>query len=299
MVRTVDPCVLVGYDGSDRAAADALSWAAVEAVRRDQRLVVLFATGYATLDMSARWPAHLTSPALVHKAEEVAEEGVALARAAAPSVRAESLVSSMGAAAALCEFSRDASVVVMGTRSQGRVRRAFLGSVVFAVATHALAPVVVVREDNIEPPGPDRPVVVGVDGSSASDVALDFAAGCAAETVAELVVVSAWESPQANHWSRIYLVDEAWRRETTEAARAQAQIVVDRACNRAEESHPSLSVRPVVQEGRPEHGLVQARDHTGLLVVGARGRGDLVSLLLGSVSRAVVHAANCPVAVVR
>lgn len=64
---------------------------------------------------------------LVSKAQLVAEKGVALARSSAPSVDVEPLVSSMGAAAALCELSRDASVVVMGTQRYGRITRALLG----------------------------------------------------------------------------------------------------------------------------------------------------------------------------
>lgn len=44
-MRKLDPFVLVGYDGSDRAAAHAVVWEATEAVRRDQRLVVLFRDG--------------------------------------------------------------------------------------------------------------------------------------------------------------------------------------------------------------------------------------------------------------
>ncbi len=55
----------------------------------------------------------------------------------------------------------------------------------------------------------------------------------------------------------------------------------------------------MVQEGRPEQVITRACSDAGLVVVGARRRGDLASLLLGSVSRAVVHAAPRLVAVIR
>ncbi len=298
-MKRSDPFVLVGYDGSDRAAADAVVWAATEAVRRDQRLVVLFATGYAHLQDTASSLAHRPSPALVSKAEQVAEKGVALARASAPSVQASSLVSSMGAAAALCELSRGATYVVLGTQRYGRIAQALLGSVVFAVATHGRAPVVVVRGEDVGLSGPDRPVVVGIDGSPGSDAALDSAADVAASCGADLMVVSAWEMPRSDHWSQIYLVDETWRTEAIEASSRGAFAAAKRACARAHERHPHLTIRDLVQEGRAERLLVRAHENTGLIVVGARGRSDFVSLLLGSVSRSVVHAATCPVAIIR
>lgn len=298
-MRKLDPFVLVGYDGSDRAAADAVVWAATEAVRRDQRLVVLFATGYAHLHDTATSLAHGPSPTLVNKAQLVAEKGVALARSSAPSVNVEPLVSSMGAAAALCELSRDASVVVMGTQRYGRITQALLGSVVFAVATHGPAPVVVVRGDNIGPAGPGRPIVVGIDGSSGSDAALDPAADVAAQCGADLILVSAWETPRPDHWSQIYLADDAWRKDAIETASQGASIAVKRARAKAQKRHPKLTIHELVQEGRPDRVLVRAHANTGLIVVGARGRSDFVSLLLGSVSRAVVHVSTCPVAIIR
>ena len=52
-------------------------------------------------------------------------------------------------------------------------------------------------------------------------------------------------------------------------------------------------------EGRPAVALLEAEADPGLIVVGTRGLGPFTSLLLGSVSHAVVHAATRPVAVVR
>ncbi len=50
----------------------------------------------------------------------------------------------------------------------------------------------------------------------------------------------------------------------------------------------------MVQEGRPEQVITGACSDAGLMVVGARRRGDLASLLLRSISRALVHAAPAP-----
>ena len=51
--------------------------------------------------------------------------------------------------------------------------------------------------------------------------------------------------------------------------------------------------------GRAVDELLAESGGAGLLIVGSHGRGGLRSFLLGSVSHAVLHAAVCPVAVVR
>ena len=65
------------------------------------------------------------------------------------------------------------------------------------------------------------------------------------------------------------------------------------------EKYPDVVVTEVYRRGDPVRQLVQASAEASLVVVGSRGRRLLSSTLLGSVSRAVVERAGCPVAVVR
>ena len=60
-------------------------------------------------------------------------------------------------------------------------------------------------------------------------------------------------------------------------------------------------VRRIVGTQSPKHGILVAADETRaeMIVVGARGTGPITGLALGSVGRAVVHAATVPVLVVR
>jgi nucleotide-binding universal stress UspA family protein len=131
-------------------------------------------------------------------------------------------------------------------------------------------------------------IVVGVDGSECAERALQFAAHEASRWGALLHVVSAYEIPPNAGWVTVPLEPFA------EAARAS----VDSAVARVHELEPA-----VVTKGEPAHGfagnvLVAASQGASLLVVGTRGRGEVRSLVLGSVSEHCVHHALCPVTIV-
>jgi nucleotide-binding universal stress UspA family protein len=65
------------------------------------------------------------------------------------------------------------------------------------------------------------------------------------------------------------------------------------------EKYPGVAVRTQVVRGRPDEALIVASFRAALVVVGSRGRGGFRELLLGSVSRRVLHGAHSPVAVIR
>ncbi|MGB3685400.1 MAG: DUF5661 family protein [Ornithinimicrobium sp.] len=289
--------LVVGYDSSPDADW-AVDWAAVEAVRRGRSLIVLFAADLPRLTGPDITMGHQGDHAQ-EMAEAVAQAGVKRARAAAPEVAVEARITRLGAAVALIEASVDASLLVVGGRGRLRLSEALLGTVQFAVTAHAQCPVVVVPPECDVVPDSEHPVVVGVDGSQDSKRAVRVAAEGAAQRGVSLIVVGAWQQPPTCDWSRFYVVDDQWRDEILAAARGSAtQNVTDAAQNiRAE--YADLDVHELVVEGRPSMVLAEESVNAGLVVVGARGRNDMVTLMFGSVGRNLIHSTHCPVQVIR
>lgn len=142
-------------------------------------------------------------------------------------------------------------------------------------------------------------VVVGVDGSEASEQALGWAAEEAALRSATLDVVCAYSVPAG--W--LGMGDAMGTVLTTPVAvedlEKYARHLVERAADVAQASHPGLDIEKRVELGHPATVLLDASKGASLLVVGTRGRGDIGSILLGSVGLHCVHHASCPVVVVR
>jgi nucleotide-binding universal stress UspA family protein len=133
--------------------------------------------------------------------------------------------------------------------------------------------------------------VVGASIDAASEAAIDFAAAHAQRESRELHLVHAWELPVTGDFPPTAIggdgsIPEVQHRalETfTAAVRAGAA---------------DLEVSSAAEQGAPAVVLRNAAEGADLLVVGRRTRMPLTRLLLGSVSRALVHDPPCPVAVV-
>jgi len=137
-------------------------------------------------------------------------------------------------------------------------------------------------------------IVVGVDGSEGSDEALRWALRCATETRATVEAVNAWEL--SYEWVDGYFPHiERWCQEASRSAR----VILDAAVDRAVAGQAgSVGVSRTVVEGPAARVLIEEAKGADLLVVGSRGRGGFVGLLLGSVSEQCVQHACCPVVVV-
>lgn len=288
--------VVVGYDESEEAAS-AVRWAAIVAARRHAPLTIVAATGWENppADLDASEFSDFTDRMIY----QAAERGARIARDTAD-VEVTSIGAIGGAAKTLQEQSADAQLVVVGHRGRGRLRGALLGSVAYTIATHANCPVAVVRGNDNHLPTAESPNVVAVDGSKESEAALLTAAKWSAEIGSLLRVVVAWHPPFAVPYLGPIPTEEQslYESETTRASRAAAAIS-RRAVEMATAAHPGLTVETFVSSGRPAEVILDAAQDASVIIMGARGRGDFTSLLLGSVSREVMEHAHCPVYIVR
>lgn len=133
-------------------------------------------------------------------------------------------------------------------------------------------------------------IVVGVDGSPASVHALQQAVDLASALSAEVVAVHTWQVTYgATELSMMPSIPVPELQEGAERALATVIGSVD--------AH-GVAIDPVVVEGDPASTLLDAAQGADMLVVGSRGHGGFVGLLLGSVSHKVIQHAPCPVLVV-
>lgn len=134
-------------------------------------------------------------------------------------------------------------------------------------------------------------MVVGADGTPCSEEAVRWAAHQAELCGCELQIVVVW------HWPVNYGFPAPMVSGFDPAA--QAMATVDEQVEELRREHPALTVRTAVVEGAAGPVLVEMSHGAELLVVGTRGHGGLVGLVIGSVSEHCVTHAHCPVVVVR
>jgi nucleotide-binding universal stress UspA family protein len=132
-------------------------------------------------------------------------------------------------------------------------------------------------------------IVVGVDGSGHADHAVQTVARIAAETRDKVVVFHG------------VVVHQAKGSPFTTETRDEAQHLVDRYVAQLAEAGVSATgdIHRELEIGIGGALIDVAESHqAGLIVVGTRGRSDLVSMLLGSVAHEAVHKSPLPVLVV-
>jgi nucleotide-binding universal stress UspA family protein len=209
-----------------------------------------------------------------HGADLLAD-GVSRAHAQDAEVAVVTALATGSVAGELIKQSREAGLLVVGSRGRSGLAGLLAGSVAGQTAAQARCPVLIVRV----PAKPAaqwvrRPIVVGVDGSPASYVAVEWATAEAALRNTELLAVYAAERHDRS--------DDPLRRGPLAAGR-----------------HPGVHIRRRWLDGDPRRALIDISANAAAVVVGARGRGNVRGLLTGSVTQALIGHAHSPVFVVR
>ena len=289
----MDGVVVVGTDGS-ASSLDAVAAAAQEAAWRNARLRVVHAFGWP----EAHFPLGRTPLASGERdmhalADPLLARAVERARTAAPEVTVSQQVITGDALQVLVDQSRDADLVVVGSRGTGAFTGLLLGSTSVGLAAHARCPVLVLRKGT----APSGPVLVGVDGSPAARDAVAFAFEEAALRQAPLLALHAWTTWNVPVPARPPSPEAPYAYEPGMLA-ADEERLLSEALAGCAERYPDVTVEDRSVRAATRETLVAASRNAQLLVVGARGRGGFTGLLLGSVSQAVLHHSLCPVAVV-
>jgi nucleotide-binding universal stress UspA family protein len=283
--------IIVGIDGSPASDA-AVSWAAHDAAIRGLPLALVHVENPAA-------PTWSQTPILEESAEQQEAEGRSLlanastiardAIADTAQVHINGELLSSATVPTLVDQSKDAELIVVGSRGRGALSRSFLGSVSSGLIRHAHCPVALIGDVDPQMPHPAQaPVLVGIDGST-SDLATAIAFEEASLRNADLIALHAWNDIDMNA-----IPGYDWSPTTAKEGHLLAEALVG-----WQERYPDVSVHKQLVSGRAARALVDASESAQLVVVGSHGSGALAGMLLGSVSNAVVQAVHRPVIVAR
>ena len=283
--------ILVAVDGSAESDA-AVRWATREAVLHDAPLTL----AHVVMPVVVSWPVASLQGSYNEWQEQNAQHVIeqaqktlhaSLGEAQPPAVHTKVLHDYI--VPALVDASKEAQMVVVGSRGMGAIGRTLLGSVSSGLVHHAHGPVAIIHADEAQAPDHTSPVLLGIDGSPASEAATALAFDEASRRGVELMALHAWSDVGV-----FPVLGMDWRQYEDEGH----EVLGERLAG-WQEQYPDVTVRRRIVCDQPARWLIDESEQAQLVVVGSRGRGGFPGKLLGSVSSAVAQAAKAPVVVVR
>jgi nucleotide-binding universal stress UspA family protein len=283
--------ILVAVDGSPESDA-AVRWAAREAEMRNADVTLM----HVIAPVEVSWPVRYLQASFDKWQEENAQHVIEQAQktfhatvSPAESSAVRAAVKHAAVASTLIDASRDAQMVVVGSRGMGAVGRVILGSVSGGLVHYAHCPVAVIHADEAQAPDRTSPVLLGIDGSPDSEAATALAFDEASLRGVDLVALHAWSDVGV-----FPVLGMDWRQYEDEGHEVLAERLAG-----WQEQYPDVHVRRRIVCDQPARWLLEESEQAQLVVVGSHGRGGFKGMLLGSVSTKVAGGAKAPVIVVR
>ena len=292
MTLHIEPgSIIVGVDGSADAER-ALRWAAEEASRERRPLAVVTAAGIDQVG-AVTWAGAGTYVVpvadLIEQVQAVAEGAAATVHRLRPGLMVTAHAAHGDPRDSLVELSRQAHLVVVGSRGRGAVRSRMLGSVSTSVARHAHAPVVVCRPDS---PGVVRKgVLVGVSGTAEEQPVLEFAFQHASMRGLPLRVRHSFHDVFADMYGAHIVAASGELLE-------EERLMLAEAVAGYSEKYPEVTVDLELARGLAHATLAADSEHWNLIVVGRHPTDSVGRKLSATVATAVIEHARTTVAVV-
>lgn len=282
--------VVVGVDGSSNAS-DAAHWAASEAGKRGARLVIAHAVQ----------PPHGPSApreSLEHADHRRAQGRVLLERelervvSGFPELPVHTVLHESSPANALTSLSREAALVVMGTRGYGGFTGMLVGSVTRKLAAYTHCPLTVLGSQPREESRGE--MVLGI-GPTPAPGALRFAFEAARRDHLGILGVQAW---WPNPRFEGMLVPGSISLNELDVLREAALTDAEAAVKPLEAEFPEVRVRLEIRGGNAVPELLQAARNARLLVVGAHRHRGPFAVGAGYVVDGVLGRSPAPVVIV-
>jgi nucleotide-binding universal stress UspA family protein len=267
----------------------ALDWAAAEAAARRSTLRIvhvvvpptvmsdpLGGAGPVWIDVGASEAGALVLEEAVRRAQQITPESVVTASLTCGAL-----------AAAISATSHDNALTVIG---RGRPRRVGMTAASRRIARNVAGPLAIVELDEERQSGPSAGrVVIGIDGSAGPHAAVAYAFQAAARRGVGLTAIhacNAWITPLQERADKCRSLDSLRRLAT-----------IDDVLQTYRDAHPNVDVRRRFVHDSPSTALVAESKAAALLVIGVQPRGRLPRVL-GSVARAALGRAACPIAMI-
>ena len=284
--------IIVGVDGSVDAER-ALRWAAEQASLENRPLAVVTAAGIDQIQ-AATWAGvagtyAMPTAGLIEQVQAVADGAAGAARQLRPELAVSAHAAHGDAREVLIDLSRNAHLVVIGSRGRGVLRSRLLGSVSTTVLRHAHSPVAVCRPDS---PGSVRKgVLVGADGSAEGLAVLEFAFQHASMHGLPLTVLHSFHDVVA-------AVNGAQLVSATEEFLEAERLLLAESVAGFSEKFPDVPVELLLARGFAHECLGAQSERWHLIVVGRHPTDSVSRMVSSTVATAVVERAHTTVVAV-